>query len=334
MAVGQAVAGIVADGVEYSQEQLKASGLIPTRELMRPLVMRVVKTEQNNAAIEREMHSVCSFLSEAGVDSIVVKGQGIGRHYLRPNHRSAGDIDLLVRREDYSRARSLVASYADRVDAEDAGVLQAAVSKGKICIEVHGTLDARINDRIDKEIRAMQESMFSDRDFTVWNGVLLPSSGFDAVFIFIHILQHFYNGGIGFRQICDWCRFLSECGADIGTDLLLARLQRMKVLQEWKVFGNMAVRHLGMPEEKMPFYDASVAGKADRLLNLIFLSGNFGMIRGRDTSRDGSYFGKKYTSMLMAIEGYSSKFAIFPRNTASKIGYYLSGAMRKLLNGR
>lgn len=36
----------------------------------------------------------------------------------------------------------------------------------------------------------------------------MPRAEEDVVYVFAHILQHFFKGGIGLRQICDWCRLL------------------------------------------------------------------------------------------------------------------------------
>ena len=38
--------------------------------------------------------------------------------------------------------------------------------------------------------------------------VFLPAPDCDVVFLFTHILHHFFFEGIGLRQFCDLCRFL------------------------------------------------------------------------------------------------------------------------------
>lgn len=104
----------------------------------------------------------------------------------------------------------------------------------------------------------------------------LPSSDDDIIFVFSHILQHFFLEGIGLRQICDLCRLLWTYRETIDKDLLSIRLKRMGVISEWKTLGCLMVDYLGLPEEAMPFYDTSYRRKADRMLAYIFESGNFG----------------------------------------------------------
>ena len=109
-------------------------------------------------------------------------------------------------------------------------------------------------------------------------------------FIFTHFLKHFYKGGLGLRQICDWCRLLASPpnplsngrggGADAQMDVekLEGRLRRAGLMSEWKAFGTFAVECLGMPSEAMPFYSlqAKWKRKAKRILTFVMMSGNFG----------------------------------------------------------
>lgn len=67
------------------------------------------------------------------------------------------------------------------------------------------------------------------------------------IFVFTHILQHFFRGGIGLRQVCDWCRLLWTYRERIDRDLLLRRLREMGIVSEWQAFGAFAVEYLGLP---------------------------------------------------------------------------------------
>ncbi len=58
----------------------------------------------------------------------------------------------------------------------------------------------------------IQQDTFEKDETRIWKDgetdVLLPHADNDVIFVFTHILQHFFKGGIGVRQICDWCRLL------------------------------------------------------------------------------------------------------------------------------
>jgi len=55
-------------------------------------------------------------LRAAGVETLLVKGQGIAQCYERPLWRASGDIDLLVDADKYESAKSVVLPWADSVE--------------------------------------------------------------------------------------------------------------------------------------------------------------------------------------------------------------------------
>lgn len=123
--------------------------------------------------------------------------------------------------------------------------------------------------------------------------VFLPNVDEDVVFVFSHILQHFFQEGVGLRQVCDWCRLLWTYKEKIDQRLLETRLKNMGVMSEWKVFSSLAVNMLGMPAEAMPFFspDSRWQRKSLRVMERILETGNFG------SNRDLAYY-KKYSFLL------------------------------------
>ena len=148
--------------------------------------------------------------------------------------------------------------YALVVEEEHHDTLHIAMEIDSWEVELHGTLETRLCTRVDKTIDNIQEDTFSGGDYRLWrNGtidILLPGVDNDIVFVFTHIIQHFLRGGIGLRQICDWCRLLWMYRESVKRDLLGKRLQAMGLMTEWKAFATLAVNHLGMPASAMPFY--------------------------------------------------------------------------------
>lgn len=79
-------------------------------------------------------------------------------------------------------------------------------------VELHGTLRSGLWKRLENVIDDAQRAVFYNGNVRSWmNGntqIFLPRVDEDIIFVFSHILQHFFIGGIGLRQICDWCRLL------------------------------------------------------------------------------------------------------------------------------
>lgn len=58
----------------------------------------------------------------------------------------------------------------------------------------------------------------------------------DVMFVFSHILQHFFKEGIGLRQICDWCRLMWTYRDSLNHGFLESRIKKAGVMTEWNFF--------------------------------------------------------------------------------------------------
>ncbi len=131
---------------------------------------------------------------------------------------------------------------------------------------------------------------------------------------FTHFLKHFYKGGLGLRQICDWCRLLWTFREEIDEGLLEARLQSMGLVSEWKAFGAFAVEYLGMPIDAMPLYDggAKWKSKASRIRSFIMEVGNMGHNRDWSYMRRYPYLVRKFVSFWRRSVDSLHHALIFP----------------------
>lgn len=144
--------------------------------------------------------------------------------------------------------------------------------------------------------------------------MLLPNVDDDIIFVYTHIIKHFFHEGIGLRQICDFVRLLWKYIDEVNVGLLDIRIRSMGLETEWKTFGVIACNYLGFPIERFPFYSQSSIWKrkANKSLSFIIRVGNFGQ------NRDKSYYNRfpfifvKCKSFVRRISDYLTVFAIFP----------------------
>ena len=109
--------------------------------------------------------------------------------------------------------------------------------------------------------------------------VFLPAADEDVLFVFTHLLKHFYKEeGTCIRQICDWCRLLYRYRTELDLRLMESRIRKMRLMTEWQAFASVAVEYLGMPSMAMPFYNDSRSCKngAEGILRMILRGGNRG----------------------------------------------------------
>ena len=333
MAENQCVVGLVAAGIEHV-----ADVILPKEDIL-TFVGATLQLEQRNVAMNEFIASIITKLRNARVYALLIKGQGIAQCYERPLWRAAGDVDLFLDSVNYSKASVLLTAVADSIDEDRPETKHFAMTIGPWEVELHGTLRSQLGSRIDDVIDEVQKDSFVNGNVRSWdnNGtdIFIPAPDNDVIFVFTHILQHFFREGIGLRQICDWCRLMWTYRDSIDVSLLEVRLNRMGVMPEWKSFAYLAVNTLGMPEEAMPFYSPGRKWKrkAEVILSYIIETGSFGH------SLDHSYY-KKYPFLIykaISLWRHTKKavrhFMLFPSVSLKEWGRMIKEGFRVAARG-
>ena len=312
LAQEQSVVGLIAAGIEHIDDYK-----IP-QEVVLSIVGDTLKLEQRNRDMNLFLGSLIEKLRKAGIKAVLVKGQGIGQCYERPLWRTCGDIDLILGDTDYINAIKILTPLASRFKEDSVRFKHYAMTIDSWEVELHGSLRDGLLNRIDVVLDEVQNEVLTKCLVRSWIDdkiqVPLPRVDEDVVFVFSHILQHFFNEGIGLRQICDWCRLLWAYRVSLNNELLKSRIKKAGIMSEWKAFGSLAVEYLGMPVEAMPLYsdDKKWSRKADKVMGFILETGNFGH------NRDYSYYQKypyvvfKAISLWRHIKDFGRYFVIFP----------------------
>ena len=308
----QSVIGLVAAGLEH------ISDVKVPQQIALQFAGQTIQLEQRNKAMNSFIAKLISRLREEDIYTLLVKGQGIAQCYERPLWRACGDVDLFLSLDNYRKAQKTLIPIASDIEKENPDNLHQAMTIDGWCVEIHGTLRSQLGKCIDHVIDEVQEDVFFGGNVRSWdnNGVqvFLPSANNDTIFIFTHILQHYFGGGIGLRQICDWCRLLWTYKDSLNHELMESRIRKAGMMKQWKSFAALAVDTLGMPADAMLLYSSEKkwGKKADKILRLIMESGNFG--HGRDKS-----YKQKYPNLieyLISFWVYSKynilQFQIFP----------------------
>ena len=269
IAQNQAVVGLVAAGMEHV-EDIK----IPKENVLQ-FIGQTLKQERRNVAMNGFIKELIGKLSETEIYPLLVKGQGVAQCYERPMWRTSGDVDLLLHKEDYRKAKNVLLPLSSYNKQDERYSMHLGMNIGQWSVEIHGTLRTGLSTRIDKEIDSVQENSFRSCAPRVWHNIdmdiLIPSPNNDVFFVFTHFVKHFYKEGVCLRQLCDWCRLLWTYRENIDVLLLEQRLHKAGLLSEWRAFAALAVDYLGMPAEAMPLYesDARWSRKGTKVLTYI-----------------------------------------------------------------
>lgn len=328
----QSVVGVVAAGLEH------VTDINVPKEDVLAFVGSALQMEQRNKAMNEFVAWLFGMLRAEGVNAVLVKGQGIAQCYERPLWRACGDVDLLLDADGYERAKKVLIPFTSDIEQEYSHFKhQGMLIKGWE-VELHGTLHSRLSKRVDRQIDAVQENTFMFQNVRTWhNGesdVYIPAPDNDVIFVFTHILHHFFFEGIGLRQICDWCRLLWKFYGEIDAKLLEKRLREARLMTEWRAFAAFAVEYLGMSVDAMPLYceEGKWQRKAARINRFVLEVGNFGYKLRRDYSGMG-YLWRKFISFWGRLSDMLRHFWVFPKDSVVFFGGVLRSGLYAAARG-
>lgn len=295
LAKEQSVVGLVAAGLEYVKDmKVPHASSITFAGMVLQLVRRNLAM---NAFIERLIQK----LQKYDVYALLVKGQGVAQCYEKPLWRACGDVDLYLSKDCYEEAKALLLPIAQNVEKEEKGRLHLGMTIDGWVVELHGTMYTKLSRRMNRVADEVHNDIFVNGNVRSWNDnevqVFLPSANNDVIIIFNHIINHFFLEGVGLRQICDWCRLLWTYRSELDLRLLEVQIRKEGLMTEWKAFYNLASRYLGLPDlgEGLMARDARFDKRADRIMEFVLESGNFGH------NRDVSYRAKKSAAVVNCI---------------------------------
>jgi len=312
MAEEQSVVGLVTAGLEHVTDVR-----IPKEVALR-FAGYSLRLEQQNIAMNSFISNLILRLRKEGIYALLVKGQGVAQCYERPLWRACGDVDLFLSEDNYIRAKEFLTPLATVVEIENLKTKHIGMTINQWMVELHGSLRSRSLRRMDGVIDDAQDDVFYGGNVRSWNNntvqVFLPSFENDVIFIFTHILKHFFYGGIGLRQICDWCRLLWTAKGALDNNLLKKRLESAGILTEWKTFAAFVVDYLGMPIDAICFYSSASkwSRKANGVVRFIIKVGNLGHNRDLSYYTKRPYVIRKGISFCRRTNDFLHHFLIFP----------------------
>ena len=320
IAMEQTVQVIVADGIETLPKELW-----PPKEAMLKLMMVRVKTNQMHQLLNSTLNQIVNALNAEGIPSVLLKGQGVAQNYRNPESRMCGDIDLYVGEKNYERACEIIADMdPNGKDGKECDHHMHLQVNG-VEVEIHRQADYMPGKKSNKELQGWTmksiDQNFGTDTLGIWNNsgtvISLAPPTFDAFFILHHAVRHMTTEGVGFRQICDWVMYMHRHHAEINAQELESTLRRSHLSTVWTEFCHLATDILGLPQQELPLpLKNKTSSKTKRLLQQIFISGNFGRfdINARDHSET-TYLKRKWRSFRYQSMRLFKLCRLFPKYT-------------------
>ena len=205
----QALLGFCFDGIERLtkefSEELKQNPM--GRDLLMTWMGAAQQIRRQNMKVNVVASKLYSILREDGLRCCILKGQGNALMYPNPYSRTPGDIDVWI---DTSRER--IMEYAQKkFELEDDIRLQhLETSLDGVPVELHFfpcTMNNPIyHARLQKWFRRNADLQCS-HIVGLPDGagdIAIPTTAFNVIYQLTHLYHHFFDEGIGMRQIIDY----------------------------------------------------------------------------------------------------------------------------------
>lgn len=275
----QAILGLCFDGIERLgkeyPEELKQNPI--GRELLVTWMGKAQQIRRQNVKVNGVAAKLYSKFREDGLRCCILKGQGNALMYPNPYFRTPGDIDVWV-----NASREQITEYAKKHFelGDDIRYQHVETSVDGVPVELHffpctmnnPLYHARLQKWFKRNTDMQCSNVVSLPDGI--GEIAIPTTAFNVIYQLTHLYHHFFDEGIGMRQIIDYYYVVNNDELLVIKDTLQKELKHLGL---WKFAGAvMYVLHeaLGLSEEKMIAPMDEKRGKL--LLAEILNGGNFG----------------------------------------------------------
>ena len=313
LAFRQTVVPLLTDGINRLPKEL----LPAEPERLDPFLGDLMATAKRNRVLDAFIPKLFDAL--AGIPVVLVKGQALAQDYPDPERRQPGDIDLLLLPSSYEAAKEILLPKATTVLDEEKEIWHQGMRFRSVEVEIHGSISTLMSRKLDRKLAALLEEQFDGRPFPAVSiggaEIPVPDADFNAVYIFVHFLQHYWSGGVGLRQLVDWMTFVTVHKRDIHPVVLEVRLKDLGLLRLWKVFTGFAQEYLACPVEKLPLAMAPDSGKNARIWRYIRRCGNFGKNVDRSRGEESYLVRKVHSLWRLVVADRLRHFRVFPQES-------------------
>ena len=219
----QALLGLCFDGIERFgkeyPEELKQNPI--GRELLMTWMGKAQQIRRQNMKVNAVASKLYSKFREDGLRCCILKGQGNALMYPNPYSRTPGDIDVWV-----NASREDITDYAKThfEIGDDIRFHHLETSFDGVPVELHffpGIMNNPIyNARLQKWFKRNADLQCSNV-VSLPDGIgeiAIPTMAFNVIYQLTHLYHHFFDEGIGMRQIIDYFLVVNDFSKNVFLD--------------------------------------------------------------------------------------------------------------------
>ena len=216
----QALLGLCFDGIErLGKEYPEELRLNPIgRELLMPWMGKAQQIRRQNRKVNTVASKLFSMLRVDGMRCCILKGQGNALMYPNPYSRTPGDIDVWI---DASRERIMEYAQKKFELGDDIRLQHLETSLDGVPVELHFFPCSMNNPiyhaRLQKWFRRNADLQCS-HIVGLPDGagdIAIPTTAFNVIYQLTHLYHHFFDEGIGMRQIIDYFLVVNDFSKNV-----------------------------------------------------------------------------------------------------------------------
>ena len=216
----QALLGLCFEGIErLGEEYPEELRLNPIgRELLMTWMGKALQIRRQNRKVNAVAGKLFDMLREDGMRCCVLKGQGNALMYPNPYSRTPGDVDVWI---DDSRERILEYAQKKFELGDDIRLQHLETSLDGVPVELHFFPCSMNNPiyhaRLQKWFRRNADLQCS-HIVGLPDGagdIAIPTTAFNVIYQLTHLYHHFFDEGIGMRQIIDYFLVVNDFSKNV-----------------------------------------------------------------------------------------------------------------------
>jgi hypothetical protein len=208
----------------------------------------------------RQLRCILEAFDNSHIDYLLLKGGNMKALYPKPELRTMGDADILIRMQQYDRIVPVMESMSFQPGVESDHELQW--KNRNLFVELH----KRVIPSYNKDFYAYFGDGWALATHTGQGSRYEMTIEDEMVYLFTHFAKHYRDGGIGCRHVVDLWVYIQ---ANPGLNLIEVK-EKLALIQLHHFFDNI-LRLIAVW-----FDDNTSDEKTDFITNFIFASGSWG----------------------------------------------------------
>ena len=249
-------------------------------------------------------------LNDSNIKCVILKGTAVGQYYPTPIDRMYGDIDILVRPDDYEDSKYIfLQNNYSLIEIDD---YHDVFSKNNCIIELH-----RYPSGLTPYPDELKNEFYNGIDSLHIDSLGFPVLPYylNGLVLLLHLYHHMY-AGIGLRHLIDWRQFVEKELYDERLLQMKQILNKYRLLKFAKLMTRTCELYLGLKENENGWCTDVNTYACDVFLNYVYSCGNMGRMNSKE--RNLFFLGNVITSGFLKkhskkrwFKGFYESYLVF-----------------------